>query len=162
MKNLSNIQLFCIFQFDKRSCECFTFNVESQEICPPCDLDCQCGYIHLGGENLACAACGFQCGSCISTTGNSVCCTDTVCACPCGACGGSGYANNAAPAGAPSHCCSCRFPGSGTIKLESGKSVKMSELQIGDQVQTGKKSMKMSENRQKTRFYQIYSIIFSL
>ena len=44
-------------------------------------------------------------------------------------------------------CCKCpaSFPGAGTINLESGKSVKMSELQIGDRVQTGKKSVKMSE-----------------
>ena len=44
------------------------------------------------------------------------------------------------------HCKSCGcFPAAATVKLESGKSLKMSELQIGDQVETGKKCVKMSE-----------------
>ena len=51
----------------------------------------------------------------------------------------------AAAVSAPDHCCPCCFPGTGTINLQSGKSVKISELQIGDRVQTGKKSLKMSE-----------------
>ena len=37
------------------------------------------------------------------------------------------------------------FPSLAEVKLKNGKSVTMSELQIGDQVQTGMKSVTMSE-----------------
>ena len=62
-------------------------------------------------------------------------------------CDGGGHGNTASGSAAPIHCCPCGacFPGTGTFNLENGKSVKMSELQIGDRVQTGKKSVKMSE-----------------
>ena len=38
-------------------------------------------------------------------------------------------------------CCNCHkydcFPSAGKVKLENGKVVQMSELQVGDKVQTG-------------------------
>ena len=40
--------------------------------------------------------------------------------------------------------CSC-FPSASTVNLDNGKSVAMSELQVGDRVQTGIKSVAMSE-----------------
>ena len=48
-------------------------------------------------------------------------------------------------------CCKCReytakcFPAAGGVFLNNGKLVKMSELQVGDRVQTGMKSVTMSE-----------------
>ena len=67
--------------------------------------------------------------------------------CPfeCGICKGDELFNE------PDHCCDCDdsggicFPGESTLNLQSGKSVKMSELQVGDRVQTGKKSVKIAE-----------------
>ena len=38
--------------------------------------------------------------------------------------------------------CSC-FPSTATVNLENGKAVTMSELQVGDKVQTGMKSVTM-------------------
>ena len=44
-------------------------------------------------------------------------------------------------------CCPCNtplcLPGEGNVKIENGKSVKMSELIVGDRVQTGKTSVTM-------------------
>ena len=48
-------------------------------------------------------------------------------------------------------CCKCInrtpgcFPAEARISLENGKAVKMSELKVGDRVQTGKKSVTISE-----------------
>ena len=48
------------------------------------------------------------------------------------------------------------------VKNENEKSLRMSELQIGDRVQTGKKSLAMSENKIKeivlTTFLNYYQI----
>ena len=48
----------------------------------------------------------------------------------------------------PCHCglndCEC-FPSTATVKLENGKTVTMSELQSGDKVETGMKSVTMSQ-----------------
>ena len=99
--------------------------------------------MNFGGDHFACAACNCDCGSCQGNDPNhGVCCVDTACNCPCGVCGGGGHGATETLAGVPDHCCACCFPGTGTIYLESGKSVKMSELQIGDFVQTGMKSVK--------------------
>ena len=60
------------------------------------------------------------------------------CGCLCGVCengvGGLKCCGNCPPP--PVHC----FPITARVSLESGKSVTMSELQIGDRVQTGKHS----------------------
>ena len=44
------------------------------------------------------------------------------------------------------HCCDCHrcFPSTARVSYENGKSVTMFELQIGDRVQTGIKSVKIS------------------
>ena len=42
-------------------------------------------------------------------------------------------------------CKNCCFPSALQVTLDSGKSVTMTELQIGDKVQTGMKSVTMSE-----------------
>ena len=71
---------------------------------------------------------------------NARCCPR--CDCECGLIL-NGFALLAAPGGTASTA-SCRpcsgscFPAGATVRMETGKSVAMSELQIGDQVQTGR------------------------
>ena len=50
------------------------------------------------------------------------------------------------------------FPAAATAKLESGKSLKMSELQIGDRVQTGKKCVEMSELQIRDQVQQVRNL----
>ena len=54
--------------------------------------------------------------------------------------------------------CDC-FPSTATVNLENGKTVTMSELQLGDKVQTGIKSVTMSElqvgDKVQTNRYEI-------
>ena len=45
------------------------------------------------------------------------------------------------------YCCACNpcFPAAARLSLESGETLPMSELEVGDKVQTGMKSVTMSE-----------------
>ena len=79
-------------------------------------LGCECGACRARsdyGEDVYCCKCGCgECGSCpVSFFGKVV----------------------------TSYCCICRcFPGKARVSLENGNSLTMSELQVGDKVQTGK------------------------
>ena len=76
-----------------------------------------------------------QCGECVIKVGKqrkSACCP---CNCDCGRCAFGVTIYDIVPS-----CCPCApcFPGEASVSLENGKSLTMSELQIGDKVQTGK------------------------
>ena len=75
---------------------------------------------------------------------NIFCCPDHVCNCKCGIEDlGVKHFGALFAANGRYQCKICKsnkkkcFPGSASIKLENGRSVRMSELQVGDRVQTG-------------------------
>ena len=82
----------------------------SRDYCRACN--CDCGQF-LRGFKWYCNPCGCECGVCTRRTKY-------------------GYVYGV-------RCCGCGgcFPGTSTVTLADGKLVKMSELQVGDQVQTG-------------------------
>ena len=143
------MQLICLFQIAVRTtshCPCTRVQLRNTWVCPD-ECGCECGWVLEKDDKVVCTLCECDCGTCYATDGGGKfkCCIDDLCDCPCGECGVGTHAAVAVPVGAPEYCCECCFPGTGTVNLESGKSVKMSELKIGDRVQTGEKFVKMSE-----------------
>ena len=55
------------------------------------------------------------------------------------------------PAWGKSGCCECNpcFPADAKLSVESGKLITMSELEIGDKIQTGRKMFKMFKMKNK-------------
>ena len=104
----------------------------------PCG--CGCVKYYLIDGVWKCAPCNCPCGEWLDYK-TPKCLPKYICGrCDCGICVTVDKHVNKYP-----YCCECCFPGTGTVNLVGGKSVKMSELQIGDRVQTGKKSLAMSE-----------------
>ena len=94
-----------------------------------CRCGCQRGNNYFANGRLVCCPCGCQCGICTVNECNHCC----PCNCECG----REVRNNRyvckEECSNPNDC----FPSTAMIKLEGGKSVTMSELMIGDRIQTG-------------------------
>ena len=89
----------------------------SRACCDKCVRNCPCGESHTGNKEydqhiiVGCTPCGCPCTVERKYVGNGQF--------ECGSCG------------------STCFPGTARLTLENGKAVSMSELQVGDRVQTG-------------------------
>ena len=108
--------------------------MQTNQSCCTCIQGCRCPCSSGGGVVSHCCPCECPCFlGLVQSTGVQVC---NPCGCACGVCeNGVGGLK----------CCNCPFSSSGScfpttarVNLEGGKSVTMSELQIGDRVQTGK------------------------
>ena len=112
-------------------------------MCCPCG--CKCGYAYCS-EKLVCKACGCECDHIHRChNGKSIC--PRRCDCPCGVLvetHGALTGPNGEEATSDCKPCGC-FPSDATVKLANGKTLAMSDLQIGDRVQTGMKSVTMSD-----------------
>ena len=94
-----------------QDCHC-TCSYAGLSHCCPCSCPCYLATVQSTWVQV-CSPCGCECGVCEDGVGGLKCCSN----CP--------------------SCSSC-FPTTARVTLESGISVAMSELQIGDRVQTGK------------------------
>ena len=146
-------------------CECLFFKF--QEAYNFYNLTCQCNRDFIDYKKLwYCHKCGCPCGQCFHPDDNKFVCCPCNCACicyfekekefrccgccKCGDCTSRGLSIFVNHNGVHTGCCECSssssgcFPSTAQVILESGKSVAMSELQIGDKVQTGMKHKSVS------------------
>ena len=106
---------------------------------PCCKCPCPCGFFnartHRDELIRGCIPCGCTCGYIFSSQHKRITCK--LCYCDCGTCI---YALLNTPI-----CCQCScFPSTARVSLENGRSVTMDQLQIGDRIRTGKKSVTLS------------------
>ena len=92
-------------------CNATWYKPKQLGLCRACGCECGIWFSKKLNRVLLCKPCGCKCGMCESREGTLNCCTCT----------------------GKKTC----FPSSARVSLENGKTVRMSELQIGDRVQTG-------------------------
>ena len=123
---------------DCERCPC-GFNKPYSHLTGYCNVcGCKCGTVFYEPEEIEiCRACDCECGTC-KIDSLTYCCA---CGCRCGTCFiDPSLADLLTPQGFHGAvCCHCKcFPSIARVSLENGKSKTMTELQIGDKVQTGR------------------------
>ena len=112
-----------------------TKGVQTNESCCTCIQNCRCTCSSRHGLVSHCCPCSCPCHlGLIEDTGIQVC---NPCGCLHGVC------QNETRDGLK--CCKC-FPGTARVTLERGESITMSELKIGDRVQTGRETSRLLSN----------------
>ena len=140
------------YNYYQLECQCNRGFIEYKKLyyCHKCG--CPCGQCFHPDENeFVCCPCNCKCVCYYEDDEEFRCCTRC---CKCGDCTSTGVAILVDHEGVFTGCCKCDssppsppppqknnpcFPGTAQVILETGKSVTMSELQIGDKVQTGMK-----------------------